>query len=346
MKFGLFSHLPWPEGTSPSQVIHEATEQLCLAEELGYYSSWFAEHHFSRYGIGSSSLVVLSNLAAQTRTIRLGTAVLVPPLHHPVHLAEDTATLDVVSGGRLDVGFGRGTANYEYTGYNVDPRESQERFQETISIVEGLWTTPDFDYEGKYFSVNQANLVPPPLQEPHPPIYIAATRTFETLEYVVSTGHPLICGVVLDHDDGIDLCNRFVQMSADRGDNIPISRIPFFRYLHVAETEEDARRVAEPAISWTMDMTDWRRSISRGSEVNRKLEEFRRTGPRTGPSYDYLAEKRAIIGTPEKCVSMIREFREQGIEYFGCNFDFGGMPQEHVLRSMKLFAQEVMPHFQ
>ena len=346
MKFGLFSHLPWPEGATPSQVIHDATEQLCLAEELGYYSSWFAEHHFSRYGIGSSSLVVLSNMAAQTSTIRLGTAVLVPPLHHPVHLAEDTATLDVVSGGRLDVGFGRGTANYEYTGYDVDPGESQERFQETIGIVEGLWTTPDFTYEGKYFNVNKANLVPPPLQKPHPPMYIAATRTLTTLEYVVTTGHPLICGVVLDHDDGLDLCNRFVAMSEEAGHNIPISDIPFFRYLHVAETEEEARRNAEPAIAWTMDMTDWRRSIRLGSEVNEKLEEFRRSRTQLPPSYDYLAEKRAIFGTPEQCISKIREFQEQGIEYFGCNFDFGGMAQEKVLRSMKLFAQEVMPHFQ
>ena len=90
-----------------------------------------------------------------------------PPLHHPVHLAEDAATLDVVSGGRLDVGFGRGTANYEYSGYNVNPVESQERFQETISIVEGLWTSPDFSYEGKYFSVNRANLVPADLHCRH-----------------------------------------------------------------------------------------------------------------------------------------------------------------------------------
>ena len=345
MKFGLFSHLPWPEGTSPTQVIHEATEQLCLAEELGYYSSWFAEHHFSRYGIGSSSLVVLSNMAAQTSTIRLGTAVLVPPLHHPVHLAEDAATLDVVSGGRLDVGFGRGTANYEYSGYDVDPGESQERFQETIGIVEGLWTTPDYCYEGKYFNVNMANLVPPPIQKPHPPIYIAATRTFTTLEYAVSTGHPLICGVVLDHDDGMDLCNRFVEMSKASGHNIPISTIPFFRYLHVAETEKEARHNAEPAIAWTMDMTDWRRSIRLGSEVNQRLEDFRRTRTQMPPTYDYLAENRAIIGTPEQCVSKIREFQEQGIEYFGCNFDFGGMAQETVLRSMKLFAEEVMPHF-
>ena len=346
MKFGLFTHLPWPEGTSPSQVVHEAIEQVCLAEELGYCSAWFAEHHFSRYGLGSSSLVLVSNIAAQTRRIRLGTAVLVPPLHHPVHLAEDTATLDVVSGGRLDVGFGRGTAGYEYSGYNVDQGESQERFQETIGIVQGLWTTPDYSYEGKYFSVNRANLVPPPVQKPHPPIYIAATRTLTTLEYVVKTGHPLICGVVLDHDDAVDLCNRFVRLSREAGHHIPVREIPFFRYLHVAETEKEARKNAEPAMAWTMDMTDWRRSITSGSEVNQRLEDFRRTRTQSPPTYDYLAEKRAIIGTPEQCIEKIRRFSEQGIEYFGCNFDFGGMAQEKVLRSMKLFADEVMPHFQ
>ena len=345
MKFGLFTHIPWPEGANPGRVIEEATEQVQFGEEVGFHSAWFAEHHFSRYGIGSSSLVLASSIAARTKTIRLGTAVLVPPLHNPVQLAEDTATLDVISGGRLDVGFGRGTAGYEYTGYNVNQGESQERFQEVISMVQGLWTTPDYSCEGKYFTVQRANLVPPPTQKPHPPIYIAATRTLTTLEYVVSTGHPLISGVVLDHVDALDLCQRFVKMSREAGHNIPISRIPFFRYLYVAETEEKARRDAEPALAWTMDMTDWRRSFSSGSEVHLRLEDYRRQRTQLPPSYDYLAENRAIIGTPDQCIAKIKEFQQQGIEYFGCNFDFGGMPQEKALRSMELFSKEVMPHF-
>ncbi len=345
MKFALFTHIPWPEGTSPRQVIEDATEQVRLAEELGFCSSWFAEHHFSRYGIGSSSLVLISNIAARTKTIRLGTAVLVPPLHHPVQLAEDTATLDQVSGGRLDVGFGRGTAGYEYTGYNVNREESQERFQEVIDMVQGLWTTPDYTCAGRYFSINRANLTPPPAQQPHPPIYIAATRTPATLEYVASTGHPLISGVVLDHADALDLCHRFVKMSREAGRHIPISRIPFFRYLHVAATEEQARQTAEPALAWTMDMTDWRRTFDYGSEVHQRLADYRRSRTQLPPSYDYLAAHRAVIGAPEQCVAKIREFQQQGIEYFGCNFDFGGMEQGKTLRSMELFAKEVMPHF-
>lgn len=343
MEFGLFTHIPWPEGADPGRVVAAAVEQVQRAEELGFAGAWLAEHHFSRYGIGSASLVLASSIAAQTRRIRLGTAVLVPPPHNPVRLAEDTATLDVVSGGRLDVGFGRGTAGYEYAGYDVDREESQERFQEVIGMVQGLWTTPDYSCEGKYFRIRQANLVPPPVQRPHPPIYIAATRSLTTLEYAVSTGHPLICGVVLDHSDAVDLCRRFVELSAAAGHNIPMGRIPFFRYCHVAETEAAARAAAEPALAWTMDMTEWRRTFTYGSEVHRSLAEYRRGRRELPPSYEYLAEQRAIIGTPEQCAAKVREFKAAGIEYFGCNFDFGGMAQDKVLGAMELFAREVMP---
>ena len=134
MKFALVTHIPWPEGTNPGQVIEEATEQVRLAEELGFHSAWFAEHHFSRYGIGSSSLVLVSSIAARTKTIRLGTAVLVPPLHHPVQLAEDTATLDVVSGGRLDVGFGRGTAGYEYAAITWTRGKARNDFRKPSAL--------------------------------------------------------------------------------------------------------------------------------------------------------------------------------------------------------------------
>ena len=148
---------------------------------------------------------------------------------------------------------------------------------------------------------------------------------------------------MLDHADALDLCQRFVKMSAAAGYNIPMSRIPFFRYLHVAETAEQARQAAEPALAWTMDMTDWRRTFAYGSEVHQQLSDYRRSRAQLPPSYDYLAANRAIIGNPEQCIAKIREFQQAGIAYFGCNFDFGGMPQAQVLRSMELFAREVMP---
>ena len=345
MKFALFTHLPWPEGTDPKRIFEQATEEVQYGEELGFHSAWLAEHHFSRYGLGSSSLVLAGSMAAQTKTIRLGTAVLVPPLHHPVRLAEDTATVDSISGGRLDVGFGRGTAGYEYSGLNVDREESQERFQESIGVIQGLWTTPEYSHQGRYFQVNQTTLVPPPVQKPHPPIYLAATRTEATLEYVASTGHSLMVGVVQDTPDALDLCRRFVELSRKAGHNVPMSRIPFFRYFYVAGSEAEAHKDSQDALNWTLDMTQWRRTFTVGSEVNHKLEDWRNTRSELPPSYDYLCQHRAMIGTPDQCVAKIKDLQQQGIDYFGCNFSFGGLEHKKLLRSMDLFSREVMPHF-
>ena len=345
MKFGLFSHVPWPEETSPQQVVENITEEFVLGEELGFDSGWLAEHHFSRYGLGSASLMLLANIAARTTKLRLGTAVVIPPLHHPVRLAEDTATLDVLSGGRLDAGFGRGTAGYEFDGYSVDIAESQTRFQESIRIIEGLWTTRNFTFEGAHYQVKNTNLVPPPVQKPHPPMYIAATRSQETQDFAAASGHSGIIGVVLDTGDALDLCNQLVTDAGKSGKEMDIGGIPFFRYFYVAETEEQARRDSEAALNWTMDVNQWRRTYRGGSEVYDSLDEFRRTRAELPTSFEYLFEHRAFIGDPGQIVARIRALQDAGINYFGCNFSFGGMPQDRVLKSMELFAREVMPEF-
>ena len=289
--------------------------------------------------------MLLANIAARTTTLRLGTAVIIPPLHHPVRLAEDTATLDLLSGGRLDAGFGRGQGGYEYAGYSVDHAESQERFRESIRIIEGLWTTRDFTFEGDHYQVRNANLVPPPVQKPHPPMYIAAPRSQETQDFAATSGHSGIIGVVLDTTDGLSLCDQLVDGAREAGRPMDMGGIPFFRYFYVAETEEQARRDAEPGLNWTLDVNQWRRSYSRGSEVYDSLEEFKRTRTEYPPSFEYLYEHRAFIGNPEQVATKIRALQDAGIGYFGCNFSFGGMPQDKVLRSMELFAREVMPEF-
>src|SRR5262245_60946195 len=238
MKFAFFTHVPWPEDTDLQQIIAETTEQVQYAEELGFTGAWLAEHPFTRSSMASAPLILATHLAARTTKIRVGTAVVVSPLHNPIRLAEDTAMLDLVSGGRLDVGFGRGTSGYEYSGYNVDPAESQERFQDSVNIVQGLWTTPEFSYDSQYYHLKRLNLVPLPVQQPHPPIYIAATRSPVTLEFAVANGHNLCIAVVQDTADALDLCHRFVTMTQEAGSPRCMSEIPFFRYFYVAETEE------------------------------------------------------------------------------------------------------------
>jgi alkanesulfonate monooxygenase SsuD/methylene tetrahydromethanopterin reductase-like flavin-dependent oxidoreductase (luciferase family) len=192
--------------------------------------------------------------------------------------------------------------------------------------------------------MHRLNLVPPPVQQPHPPIYLAATRTPATLEFAVSTGHSLCIAVVQDTADALDLCQRFVSMSREAGFHRSMADIPFFRYFYVAETEAQARQDTEAHLSWVVDIMQWRRFIKEGSEVYRRMDDWRRSRTELPASYDALAQNRAIIGTPDQCVARIKALQAHGIDYFGCNFDFGGMEHQKVLRSMELFSKEVMPH--
>jgi len=212
-------------------------------------------------------------------------------------------------------------------------------------VIKGLWTTPEFSHQGEHYQVNRATLVPPPVQQPHPPVYLAATRTEATLDFVAGTGFPLIVGVVQDTPEALALCHRFVELSGDAGHNVPMSEIPFFRYFHVGKTEEEARRDSREAVNWVQDMTQWRRQFPEGSEVHHHLEDWRRTRTELPPTYDYIYENRAIIGSPEKCIAKIKALQKEGIEYLGCTFSMGGMEHGKLMRSMELFAKEVMPHF-
>ena len=135
------------------------------------------------------------------------------------------------------------------------------------------------------------------------------------------------------------------RFTREAGFNVPMSEIPFFRYFYVAETEEQARQDTEGHINWILDIMQWRRFFREGSEVPYHMADWRRTRTEGTVGFDYICENRAFIGTPEQCAAKIKGLQEQGIAYFGCNFAMGGIPQDKVLRSMELFATEVMPRF-
>ena len=344
MKYALFTHVPWPQDTDTAKLLSHAADEAALAEELGFASAWIAEHHFTRYGVGASALVIAAYIAGQTKKIRLGTGVLIPTLHNPIRLAEDAATMDAISGGRLDVGFGRGVYGYEYSGFGVDPATSQQHFQESVNVIQGLWTTQEYSHDGDFYNLNKISLAPPPLQSPHPPIYIAATRTPETLDYCVSKGHNLCIAVVQDTTPALDLLRRFAAKTAEAGIDRPASEVPFFRYMYVAETTEQARKDAAAHLEWILDMLFWRGWFKDGgSEIYHDIEEWRRTRTETPVPLDYVLEERAIIGDPDYCVARIEELKRAGVEYLGANFAMGGISHKKVLQSMNLFAQEVIP---
>ena len=344
MKYAIFTHVPWPENSDSAKLLMDAAEEVRLAEDIGFSSAWIAEHHFTRYGIGSSVLVIASYMAGQTNRIRLGTGVLIPTLHNPIRLAEDAATFDALSGGRLDVGFGRGVYGYEYGGFGVDPSTSQGHFQESVNVIQGLWTEPEFSHEGEFYTLNKVSLAPLPVQAPHPPIYIAATRTPETLDYCISRGHNLCVAVVMDTAPALDLLQRFVSKASEAGLDRPASEVPFFRYMYVAETNDQARRDVAAHLEWVLDMLLWRSCFTDGgSEIYHRIEDWRATRSEVPATLDYVLENRAIVGDPDYCISRIEELKRRGVRYLGANFAIGGLDHGKVMRSMELFAREVMP---
>src|SRR6266581_292637 len=174
MEFGLFFLMQRDEEWSEQSVFDSGLEQMLAAEALGYSSVWIAEHHFNDYGLCPAPQVLAAFLAARTRTLRLGMGVSLLPLHHPVDLAEQLAVLDVSSGGRLDVGIGRGGTLQDYQTFRSERADARLRIEEGIALMQQCWTGAPFDFGGQFHSAERLHVRPRPVQRPHPPLFIAA----------------------------------------------------------------------------------------------------------------------------------------------------------------------------
>lgn len=348
MKFALFILASWTEEerSAQSRVYGEALEQIQYAEEAGFDSVWIAEHHSSRYGIFPSLLPILSFVAARTKKIRIGAGVSVLPFHNPIFLAEESAMLDVLSEGRLDFGVGRGSADYEYGNFNIGFDSRDARFQEVLDIILGLWTTRRFSYHGEFYQVNGLTLAPSPVQQPHPPVFLAVSRTAASVDVAVERGLPILTSFSTPEADNLGLFSLYAERCAALGKTPNFGQMPYFRFVHLSEDEEEAREYPRESLTWVRDLGGYRRTMTHGDEIDVDLGHWRRTRPADPPSYESELETTAYFGTPEDCVSRIRKLQDKhNIEYFGASMSFGAMEHARVMRSMELFAKEVMPHF-
>src|SRR4029450_5593233 len=195
MEIGLFTEFQSPPGMDEAQAFDEALAQVTAAEALGFDSVWLAEIHFQKgRSVLSSPLVIATAIAARTQRLRIGIAVQILPLAHPLHLAEDVATVDHLSKGRLDFGVGRSGLPEHYEGFNVPHTESRDRFNETLEILGKAWTEAPSTHEGKYFKPRNVWVTPKPFQKPYPPLRVAAT-TQETYAIVGRMGMPIFIAV-------------------------------------------------------------------------------------------------------------------------------------------------------
>ena len=348
MKFALFILPSWPEQDPKhqSRAFGEAVEQIQFAEELGFDSVWLAEHHFTRFGVCPLALPFAHFVAAKTSKIRIGTGVTVVNFHDPIFLAEEAAMLDVLSGGRLDFGIGRGQVVYEYNNFNVDYETRTQRFEEILDVILGLWTTPGFSYDGVFYQLKDMTITPTPIQQPHPPVYLAVSRSAASVDVAISRDLPILTGANTPDDDVLGIRSLYYEGCAAAGKDPLAQQMPFFRLSYVAEDEKHAKEDPREALTWVRDLNGLRRTLTGGSEIYMDLDHWRNTRTEQPPTYEDQLKDTTYFGTPDQMTERLCWLqKEHDIQYFGASMAFGSIKHEKVLRSMELFAREVMPKF-
>jgi alkanesulfonate monooxygenase SsuD/methylene tetrahydromethanopterin reductase-like flavin-dependent oxidoreductase (luciferase family) len=337
MEFGLFTEFQCPPGMSEAAAFEESMAQMRAAEELGFDAVWLGELHFQKdRSVLASPLVVAAAIAACTRRVKIGIAVQVLPLSHPLRLAEDVATVDHLSHGRLDFGVGRSGLPGHYQGFNIPYSESRDRFFETLEILVKAWTQERFSHEGRYYQFRDVCVTPKPYQKPHPPLRVAATSD-ETYPMVGRLGHPLFVAVRTSAISGL---RRFLggYHEAWRAAGHPgRGDVALLVPVYVAETARQARQ--EPEAS----TRHWFRSIAEAlmQSPTRRAEAERLAAV----TYEEILAEQVVYGTPEAVAERLSALRaELGFSMLSVWMNVGGLiPHERVLGSMRLFAERVAP---
>ncbi len=334
MQIGLFHSIQWPEGSDQADRYEQALTQACHADGLGFDSIWLTEHHFSRHGIVSDGLMVLAHLAGRTSHARLGTAVTVLPLHHPLRVAEAAATVDQLSHGRLDLGIGRGYQPGEFGGFGVDIGEKYARFEESLDILRLVWSADGpVSYSGTYWSFEDAAPQPRPYQRPHPPLWLA-TDSPDGLALCAAEDY----GVLLPQGTSLTVAagqmKRYAEALARAGHGPERGRVYLARATHVAATDQQAWAEAEGPYKDFLGYAD-------------KLRRAKAAGGSPGghSPFDLDADLRdsALFGSPDTVLAGLRAIHDLGIDRVILFVHLGGLPHEKIMSSLDLLAREVLP---
>ncbi|GAA2901530.1 LLM class flavin-dependent oxidoreductase [Streptosporangium fragile] len=351
MKFSTFHLFHRFDGQSFKDVYDYHLRLVELAEELGFHGVRLAEHHFRDYGVVPNLFTMLAAMAARTDRLRLGTGIVVLPLHNPIHVAEEAAMVDVLSGGRLELGIGRGYQSFEFEGFGVDLAEARDRFNEALEVVLGLWGAGPFRHEGKFYRTGtEVELAPRPLQTPYPPIHVAAVSP-ETVTMYAERGLPILADPAAPFRKVVKAAETWRETAGLAGHDVAGPELVVARSVYVAPTLEQAREDQsrfEARFDRSRIFND--RSAPIDPKTGRAAQGFEYYQDRYlkggSLSNDFRWEQLEVIGDPERVVGQIRLLQDAGFANLLC--DFGStrpMPLEEMERVMRFFAAEVMPAF-
>jgi len=335
MRFGLFGSATARHGgpdVDSGQGYKQFVDYNVEAEALGYHSTFLVEHHFTGFGQVSASLSLLTWVAAKTKTLRLGTAVLVLPWHNPVLLAEQAATIDLLSGGRLDFGVGKGYRHNEFAGFCVPIEEADARFNESLDVIVKSWTSKQrFSHRGKYWNFEDVIVEPPTAQKPHPPMWMGAGSP-DSIRQVAARGYNLLLDQFASFETVAERIAIYKAALEQHGRVFDPMNVGVARAFYVAK-----------------DAADKEAALERRMEAQRRLEAIS-SGPGVKNTASIMAysdtreasEESALYGNPDEIAVKLDNLRRLGVEYVLLN---GGGLVGHANESLRRFSREVMPAF-
>jgi alkanesulfonate monooxygenase SsuD/methylene tetrahydromethanopterin reductase-like flavin-dependent oxidoreductase (luciferase family) len=348
MKFDIFYQLPEAAAQNTTQRYRELIAESAEADRLGFDTVWLAEVHFSsRFSAMPTPLMLLAAIAERTTRLRLGMAVNLVPLHHPLRLAEEIATLDVLSGGRVEFGAGRGAFTLNYRGYGVPMAESRELFEEGLEIIKAAWTQKRLTFHVKHFHADNLEVIPKPVQRPHPPIRLAA-NSVETFTFAGTNAYPIFAGGPVNPipvlGERLEIYNRAL---ADAGKNRPEDWLAAALMVFVGRDKAHVRATIEPSLRNYFDVVG--EIIEPESPAPEHQAAFQAIRERLrNIEYPTVDSTMGIFGDPEYCIDRIAELKERfKFSRLVCWFEIGGLSGlQNVIDSMRMFAERVMPKFQ
>ena len=331
MKLGLFLGTQHPGGDDPAQRVAEHVEQVRLIAGAGYDAVWLGQHYVSYPNQYLQPVPLLGRLAADARDMWLGTNLLLLPMQRPVEVAEQFATLDAITGGKVILGVGLGYREEEFAALGVPIKTRVGRMEEGIEIIKRLWTEDDVTFEGKYYRLSHVSIRPRPIQQPRIPIWIGATAD-PAVRRAAMYGDAWIASNVSDLHTVKAQAEMYEKVRAEAG-LPPAEEFARCVDMYVAPTREQAWREGGPFIA-----AKYRSYHAWGMGGNL---------PREAPldvALDKLAEDRFIIGDPEDCVREFKRHRDDlGVTHLIVRVQFPGMTQRQVLDALSLLAERVIP---
>jgi natural product biosynthesis luciferase-like monooxygenase protein len=335
MKVGahyLPTYIPELDGPAP-EFYRRMFEQMELLDHVGFQQVWVTEHHFHEYG-GTipHPATFLAAVASRTIKIRLGIAIVILPLHNPLEVAESYAMVDAISGGRLEFGVGRGTPT-ELEQFGIGYEESVLRLQEGTAIIQQGWSGEAVDFSGKLFNYTGVRILPKPVQEPHPPFWVAASRSDDTYRWAGKKGFHLLTLPYMYEPQALRTSIDHYREALEKAGHDPATREVLGKFhIYVADSERAAVAEAGPYLHNYWTVADAQHPGRAAARPIRAAEQ--------------IARGKVIAGEPQRCIDLIRRWRDAlGLTVVSGTFYFGGMPQEMALRNIRRFAEEVMPAF-